>query len=507
MLTIDGKQFRNLEEQVLKNKDDITYILNEQGVLNQFGIKVVEEVYSIDDLPSVSDYKTSNPDWEYGDTFAVGSEAPYELYVLTRANTDNPTDYWFDIGQFPLAGPQGPQGEKGETGNTGPRGLQGIQGVRGIQGIQGPQGETGAQGPQGIQGIQGPQGNPGDSFKVVDVLSSTSQLPTPDADTRNEAYLVTVSGVNHLYIITGPDDNMVWTDCGALEGVEGPQGPQGIQGPQGETGAQGATGPQGPQGVQGEQGIQGPQGEQGETGAAGPGLPSGGTAGQYIKKASSTDYDTAWESADTNPISSSNKLITSGGVYSALGNKVSTTSTADQIYGTDDSGNQTTYDKNLFHTTDFYQLRIASNQALTSSADTQIVGLRSAISNIHNNSLIFDQNNNTLTVGSGVSTVKITMVIQYRQVSEVTRFGGLVKINGNNVSNGGSYAGGVCSDLTNSTLAASERRVMVTNVFIANVNQNDVITFWAKSTGATSSYQDLLTYNDGQTHFIVEVVK
>lgn len=156
---------------------------------------------------------------------------------------------------------------------------------------------------------------------------------------------------------------------------------------------------------------------------------------------------------------------------------------------------------------DYYQLRIHANQALTSSDDTKIVGLRTVISNIHNNSLVLDTDNNTLTVGQGVSTVKITMVIQYRQVSEVTRFGGLVKINGNNVTNGGSYAGGVCSDLTNSTLANDQRRVMVTNVFIANVNQNDVITFWAKSTGATSSYQDLVTYTDGQTHFIVEVIK
>ena len=33
MLTFDGKQFRNLEEQVLKNADDINYLINEQGVL------------------------------------------------------------------------------------------------------------------------------------------------------------------------------------------------------------------------------------------------------------------------------------------------------------------------------------------------------------------------------------------------------------------------------------------------------------------------------------------
>ena len=110
MLTIDGKEYRNLEEQVAKNKSDIEYIINEQGVLNQFGIKVVQVVPSMAYLPSVADYKASNPDWEYGDTFAVGSNPPYDLLVLTRANLDNPTDYWFDIGDFPLAGPQGVAG-------------------------------------------------------------------------------------------------------------------------------------------------------------------------------------------------------------------------------------------------------------------------------------------------------------------------------------------------------------------------------------------------------------
>ena len=41
MITIGDKQYRNLEEQVKKNKDDIQYILEEEGVLNEFGIKVV----------------------------------------------------------------------------------------------------------------------------------------------------------------------------------------------------------------------------------------------------------------------------------------------------------------------------------------------------------------------------------------------------------------------------------------------------------------------------------
>lgn len=48
--------------------------------------------------------------------------------------------------------------------------------------------------------------------------------------------------------------------------------------PQGQTGATGATGPQG------------------ATGATGAGVATGGTTGQYLKKASATNYDTAWSS-------------------------------------------------------------------------------------------------------------------------------------------------------------------------------------------------------------------
>ena len=69
------------------------------------------------------------------------------------------------------------------------------------------------------------------------------------------------------------------TLIGNVRGLQGERGPQGLPG---ETGATGATGPQGP------------AGPQGEAGANGVGVPAGGTAGQVLKKSSSTDYDTEW---------------------------------------------------------------------------------------------------------------------------------------------------------------------------------------------------------------------
>ena len=137
MIRVDDVILRNLQEQVEKNKNDILYILEEEGVLNEFGIRVTEQISDISELPTVAEYKESHTGWEYGDCIAVGDEEPYQLYVLTRANGTHINDYWFNLGVFPLPGPQGPQGETG---------------------AQGPQGE---QGEQGEPGIQGPQGNPG----------------------------------------------------------------------------------------------------------------------------------------------------------------------------------------------------------------------------------------------------------------------------------------------------------------------------------------------------------
>ena len=291
MLTIDGKEYRNLEEQVAKNKSDIEYIVNEQGVLNQFGIKVVGQYDSQSLLPSVDAYKQENPNWEYGDTFAIGSAPPYDLFVLTRANLDHLNDYWFDIGDFPLAGPKGDTGPQGPQGLQGPTGAQGIQGTTGLQGIAGPQGPMGPQGPTGARGPEGPQGPSGEGFKIIGVLTSTSQLPTPTEENRNEGYLVEIDDLNHMFLVTGTD-TLVWTDCGPIEGVQGPQGPVGPQGP---------AGPQGPQGIQGQTGAQGNQG------------PAGNNA--YIT-INGTQYSNV--NVDNVVTNGSSNLITSGAVYNSV---------------------------------------------------------------------------------------------------------------------------------------------------------------------------------------------
>lgn len=215
MFKYDGKEYRNLQEQVEKNKNDILYILEQEGVLNEFGIKVVGEVESTDDLPSTDSEEFAA--LEYGDTYAVGTEEPYTLYIKTRANGTHPNDYWFNLGLFPLPGPQGPQGE---TGPQGPQGEQGIQGVQGIQGIQGPQGETGPQGPQGPQGIAGPTSGVN---KIFGIVPTTASLPDPvTLNDLSAAYLVGASSPYDLYTQVGATPaTAVWTNMGAYTGGSG----------------------------------------------------------------------------------------------------------------------------------------------------------------------------------------------------------------------------------------------------------------------------------------------
>jgi len=251
MLNFGNKEFRNLQEQVLKNKVDIENIYSAQAVLGEFGIKVVGHVESEADLPVAYDYQG-----EYGDAFAVGVEAPYEYYVWTRPTQDITMAHWFYIGIFPQQGPRGPQGPQGIQGEQGPAGvsliaentnpaevsgytvgqswLNTLTGdifllVAGtpnnywdrqmnIKGPQGPQGNTGPQGPQGIQGPQGPvgpEGPAGRSMTISGQVASVDALPNPTLVKPGTGYLVGTQAPFELYIIVGETINtQQWLEVG-----------------------------------------------------------------------------------------------------------------------------------------------------------------------------------------------------------------------------------------------------------------------------------------------------
>lgn len=263
MLIVDGKEFRNLEEQVKKNKEDIAMWNAGERTLSNFGIKVVGKVDSPNDLPNPISYAGT-----FGDAYVVGWEAPYTYYIYTRADTNagQLTNYWLDIGLLSIEGPQGPQGEQGPQGLQGARGNKWTSGEnapsagsynvgdmylqvpagniyeytpngwvnRGsIRGSTGPRGDTGPQGERGIQGLtgpQGPQGPAGQSFRVVSTLNSVSQLPSPSTAAPGTAYIVGSTGSYLMYILIGEGSGAAWVNAGSINGIEGPQGPAGIAG-------------------------------------------------------------------------------------------------------------------------------------------------------------------------------------------------------------------------------------------------------------------------------------
>ena len=226
----DNKTYRNLQQQVKENMLDIARLQDS----NILGLDIKDIVPTYSDLPT----------GEQGSIYAVGTEAPFELYVYNDSS-------WVNLGQFPKAGPRGEQGPQGQIGNPGPKGDKGEQGPRGYtgaQGVPGQAGPKGEQGPQGIQGIQGPIGPKGD---------------------KGDPFVYSDFTAEQLEGLRGPQGPIGLTGPKGDTGPIGPQGPQGIQGPKGDTGERGPIGPQGIQGVKGDTGATGPQGPQGEIGPKG----------------------------------------------------------------------------------------------------------------------------------------------------------------------------------------------------------------------------------------------
>lgn len=107
MLKFGNREFRNLQEQVLKNMCDIQDIEQGATVLAAFGIKVVGQVNQASDLPAPTTYQGN-----LGDAFLVGTQAPYDYYIYAKAYEGQEQAAFYNLGQFPKPGP------KGDTGNA-----------------------------------------------------------------------------------------------------------------------------------------------------------------------------------------------------------------------------------------------------------------------------------------------------------------------------------------------------------------------------------------------------
>lgn len=257
MLQYEGKEYRNLQEQVQKNKDDIA-ALKQGGNLAELGIKVVnseEPLANVSELPDPATYTG-----DYGDGYIVGTSAPFNLYVYSRSSDPNIKGYWFDWGPLNapsvIPGPIGPPGIEGEPGirgsfwytqsgaptntagvNPNDQALDGASGdvyqyvgaawqlvgnIRGPRGLQGTQGLPGDPGPQGNPGPPGPTGPQGESIQIFGELENVNQLPMIDIVPHYAAYLIPDStGAQHVWVIIGQgtaENPYVWHDAGSFGG-------------------------------------------------------------------------------------------------------------------------------------------------------------------------------------------------------------------------------------------------------------------------------------------------
>lgn len=243
----DGTVLRNLEEQVqyLTNYHDVN-----QGIA-QWGIRVVGQVETKEELPDPATYEG-----EFGDTYAVGTGAPFSFFIWTRPAIVGDEPYWFPFGEISIVGPQGPKGAKGDKGDTGestrwyvgggasevsnPKEgdlyLLSITGqifryqqtgplqygwiqmgsIKGPQGVQGPQGPKGEPGKDGAPGPMGPQGDAGGFINIWGILSNINQAPSPASlNNLTVAYLVGASAPYDLWVQVGEtSDTAVWTNTG-----------------------------------------------------------------------------------------------------------------------------------------------------------------------------------------------------------------------------------------------------------------------------------------------------
>ena len=172
-----------------------------------------------------------------GDAFILQQDGKNYLYIYFDS-----TGEWFNLDEFPKAGPQGIPGPQGAAATIGsvnstasvispgsaPHVTSEVVGSniyfhfdipQGVQGVQGPRGERGLQGIQGVQGPQGPQGETGYTIEILGKINDVASLPSPTSVPRNAGYLVNASAPYNLYVIVGTT-TLTWANAGSISPVQ-----------------------------------------------------------------------------------------------------------------------------------------------------------------------------------------------------------------------------------------------------------------------------------------------
>ena len=262
MLNFGNKEFRNLEEQVLKNQHDIESI--------KTGVVVYKKV----EYSDLDNYKTS----EYLGKFLLSENNDEQhLYTVTKEDPGD-TIIIADLGIWPA---------KGDTGPIGPTGPVGPEGKSII-------------GPRGYQGIQGAPGRGIDSISRIDSTNYEATFNTVDtglvtvetsADVHFGAGVAKKIDFDFKYEVPTDYYTQDETDAvieAAIESIpSGPAGPGVAEG--GTTGqilAKKSDADYDTEWI---------------TNTVTHGIPAGGNTGQVLCKLSAADYNTSWRSTHEVP--------------------------------------------------------------------------------------------------------------------------------------------------------------------------------------------------------------
>ena len=185
MIKINDKTYRNLPEQVEKNKRDIEDLKLRAGFQGPYA--------STEDIQPPVD----------GVIYIIGATEPYELYKFDM------DDGFIDLGPFGATGAQGPEGPQGPVGPQGPQGETGPQGPQGIQGPQGPYGLQGPKGDPGSNGATGPEGPQGEDGNGIASIAKTGTVGLVDT------YTITMDdGSTYTFTVTNGKDGTSTIEAG-----------------------------------------------------------------------------------------------------------------------------------------------------------------------------------------------------------------------------------------------------------------------------------------------------
>ena len=254
---------RNLQEQVDFLTDRVIAHYEVDRTLADYGIKIIGFYDTIDDA---KDDLGDPYDGPYGNAVGIGISAPYSFYIWTRANNLSDVDYWQNVGELAVVGPQGEDGKQGDPGEPGQpahilvgNGFPAVAGKendiyittggdqnlignvykivdgqwvqRGnIRGVEGAPGKNGSPGPaltfdmltsaqkEQLKGDKGETGDPGGFIKISGILTDLGELPNPTVLKDLEvAFLHGTQAPYDLWMQVGPNyEQAIWTNMGPL---------------------------------------------------------------------------------------------------------------------------------------------------------------------------------------------------------------------------------------------------------------------------------------------------